>query len=47
VRLVTQLIGFVGEATDPPGLWTLEYKLTDVVRGATVNLKATFTYVAD
>jgi hypothetical protein len=45
VRLVEDLMGFIGEATDAPGVWTFEYKLTDAVRDASVQVKASFTYV--
>lgn len=44
VRLVKHLMGFVGEATDAPGVWTFEYELTDAVRDASVTVKASFTY---
>ncbi len=47
VRLVEDLMGFKGEATDAPGVWTIEYRLTDVVRDASVDIKTSFTYVND
>jgi len=44
VRLANQLIGFTGEASDPEGAWTIKARLTDVVRGASVDLLARFDY---
>jgi len=45
VRLVDQLVGFTGEASDPEGSWMLRIRLTDAVRGASVDLATKFDYL--
>lgn len=44
VRLVDQLVGFTGESTDPEGNWVLKVRLRDTIRGASVDLRTSFTY---
>lgn len=44
VRLVDQIVGFQGEASDLEGIWTLKVRLTDTVRDASVELKTQFEY---
>ena len=36
---------FTGEASDPAGVWTVRYKLTDNVRQVAVPLTGTFVLV--
>lgn len=44
VRLAGHLVGFTGEASDIEGTWLIKVRLTDVVRGASVDLVAKFDY---
>lgn len=44
IRLVDQLMSFVGEESDPEGVWTLKVRLRDTVRGASVDLVTRFDY---
>jgi hypothetical protein len=44
LRLIQAAAGFMGEATDVPGEWTIQVKLTDQVRHATVDLVTRFEY---
>lgn len=42
VRLSPAVLKFVGEESDPPGVWKVEVKLTDKVRGTSLTLKSQF-----
>jgi hypothetical protein len=44
LRLVSVNPGFVGEASDVEGIWTINVALTDSVRGVTLELKSNFEY---
>jgi hypothetical protein len=44
IRLVDQLVGFTGEASDLEGVWTIKVRLRDTIRGASVDLIARFDY---
>ena len=44
VRLVEQIMGFQGEASDLEGTWTIKVRLSDAVRDASVELKTQFEY---
>ncbi|MGH8195139.1 MAG: hypothetical protein ACREQ8_12165 [Woeseiaceae bacterium] len=47
VRLSTGLLGFIGEPGDPLGVWVTDVKLTDMVRGVSLELRTTFELVGD
>jgi hypothetical protein len=44
IRLVDQLVGFTGEASDLEGTWTIKVRLRDTIRGASVDLVTRFDY---
>lgn len=45
IRLSPMILNFIGETSDPPGTWTVELHLRDVVRHTTLNLKTTFQLI--
>ena len=42
IRLISQVIKYVGEEGDPPGKWIVEVTLRDKVRGTAIPLKTYF-----
>ena len=44
IRLVDQLVSFVGEESDVEGIWTVKVRLRDTIRGASVDLVTHFDY---
>jgi len=47
VRLAAPVLGFLAEASDPPGTWNIDVTLRDVPRGASMKLHSTFELVAE
>ncbi len=45
VRLTSTVIKYIGEDGDLPGVWLVEFELTDTIRNVTVPLKAQFKLV--
>lgn len=42
LRLSRAVLGYMGEKDDPPGVWRIEVKLIDKVRGTSLLLKSQF-----
>lgn len=47
VRLCETVVGFIGESSDPTGIWSVRITLTDNVRGVSIPLSTTFELLDD
>lgn len=45
VRLTSTVVKYIGEDGDSPGIWLVEFELTDTIRNVTVPLKTQFNLV--
>lgn len=45
LRMSNELLGFIGEENDERGEWITDIRLTDVVRGVSLDLRARFVLV--